>query len=197
VDFEPLKVCTLDEKDCELSHSLLFSPLLSDITFRIIEDDDSSENINTRHSNVLIPAHRQILALRCEYWRLMFSSGLRESRSKRSRSRQNLTNNNASSSSLPLSSLFGAGSASTGPTRSNENGRPPSSLSVAETVASVATDSTLHGRQDDDSNSMSDNEDDNIIDIVDTTVVSFKAMLEVGIYFKAIQLPTLVSNRVY
>ncbi|KAI9347964.1 hypothetical protein DFJ73DRAFT_835972 [Zopfochytrium polystomum] len=73
VDFEPLKVSMLDERDAQEAQHLFLSPSLADIEF-VIRDESSDGK-----GAVRIPSHRQILALRSEYWRVMFTSGLRES----------------------------------------------------------------------------------------------------------------------
>ncbi|KAI8837071.1 hypothetical protein BC829DRAFT_48881 [Chytridium lagenaria] len=78
VDYDALNVSTLDEKDCAGSRSLLLNPLLADLELRIHPLQDSDKP-STNH--VSLHAHRQILALRSEYWRVMFSSGMRESSS--------------------------------------------------------------------------------------------------------------------
>ncbi|KAJ3102555.1 hypothetical protein HDU97_000424 [Phlyctochytrium planicorne] len=75
-DFESMNVATLDEKECATSRMLLLSPTLADVELRIHPTSDSPNG-----SPICLPAHRQVLTLRSEYWRIMFTSGLRESTS--------------------------------------------------------------------------------------------------------------------
>ncbi|KAJ3331533.1 hypothetical protein HDU76_002892 [Blyttiomyces sp. JEL0837] len=144
LDLEPLKTASLDEREATESGHLLFSPLLSDVEFRVYADGEDSQFAT-------LPAHRQILALRSEYWRTMFTSGLRESKAgrpgKHDRRGGNTAGNSAGSSSSAL--LKASSAADTGPEAAESSEQN-----------STCTCSTV------------------VVDILDVSLNSFKSMCE-------------------